>query len=244
MSGAEAVVGLVAAGAGLMSLAVQLGESAIKLKRLYNMAKNAPATIQNLVDDLETMRLVLIQLERHRQHDSHRDFLLLHCIRSCQQRTGEIQILVDKMERHMTRGVWRGKMYTAFSEREAKESLADLERAKSLLEFAYMMYLTTEQSQREQMRDRTLAQYGTVLSGLQAQASVHNAGLSQLTLVLQSSKLQPPQPSRTGIVGDSLSAAHEPASADVVNVDDAGSKDFAKSIHHRERPHAFRRVRR
>jgi len=63
-SGAEAIVGLVAAGAGLASLVIQLGESATKLRKLYYAAKNAPRTIARLAFDLDTMALTFRELEK------------------------------------------------------------------------------------------------------------------------------------------------------------------------------------
>jgi len=48
MSGAEAILGVVSAGAGLLSLAIQLGESAQKLKSFTDSMRNAPVTLRDL----------------------------------------------------------------------------------------------------------------------------------------------------------------------------------------------------
>jgi len=52
---AEVVLGVVASGAGLASLAIQLFESAKKLKSFRDVVKNAPDLLDELILDLETM---------------------------------------------------------------------------------------------------------------------------------------------------------------------------------------------
>jgi hypothetical protein len=71
MSGVEAILGMAASGAGLVSLGIQLGESAVKLRRIYHAAKDAPRTVSRLVFGLETMAMALQELELHRQQNSH-----------------------------------------------------------------------------------------------------------------------------------------------------------------------------
>lgn len=161
MSGAEAIFGVVSGGAGLASLAIQLGDCAVKLKRVYYAAKSAPRTIERLIFGLETMAMALSELEQHRQRHIHDGALLFRCITECQHSTTDIQRLVDKMERYMTSYGKVGRMYTVFHERDVKELLDELERAKSSLELAYMMYLAAEQRRREQ-------EHGILLNDLQA----------------------------------------------------------------------------
>ena len=98
MSGIEAVFGVVASGAGLISLSIQLAENAVKLKRIYDAAKDAPRAISSLVTDLETMAMALRQIEQHRQQGYSAEALLTRCITGCKRSVAEIQRLVDKME--------------------------------------------------------------------------------------------------------------------------------------------------
>jgi hypothetical protein len=80
-----------------------------------------------------------------------------------------------------------GKLYTVYKEREVKELFEDLERAKSSLELAYMIYLASEQRRRDQTHSDTLALHNTLLNSLQAQVLAGNADISQrLTGLLQS----------------------------------------------------------
>jgi hypothetical protein len=65
------VFGAVASGVGLVSLALQLVDSAQKLKKLYNTTRDAPTTVADLCFELETMSLSLRQLNSHRNTKSY-----------------------------------------------------------------------------------------------------------------------------------------------------------------------------
>lgn len=65
MSGVDVILGVVAGGAGLASLSMQLAESANKLKRLYHSMKDAPSTLKEIADEIEIMSLSLRHLEQH-----------------------------------------------------------------------------------------------------------------------------------------------------------------------------------
>ena len=186
MSGFEAVFGAVSAGAGLLALSIQLGESAMKLKRLYQAAKDASSTIERLLFDLETMSLALGQLEQHRRHDTHSEAPITRCITQCQQCVQDVQQLVDNLERCLTKHArLRGRVYAAFKERDVKELLDDLERAKSSLNLAYTMYMGIEQQRRHQ-------EHRIMLSSIQDQVTLGSANISQqLTLLKPSSKPSP-----------------------------------------------------
>jgi len=232
MSGFEVIAG----GAGLLSLAIQLGDSAVKLKKLYHTAKNAPRIMSGMVFELETMRMALEQLEQHRIQDTQGDALLMRCIMACRQRTAEIKMLVDKIERHMTRGVWRGRVYTAFSERELKELLQDLERSKSLLHFAYTLYRTEE----ERLQRRQA--FGMIQRGFQSQEIVQAATFSQLTCFLQP-LIQHQQP-LTNLSNVSAHQAQQPEPQDLVALENAQANDTPADTNHRNRPLTVRRGRR
>ena len=66
MSGIE-ILGVAASVASFVSLGIQLGESAMKLRRICNAIKDAPERIKSLAFALETMDMGLRQLEEHRQ---------------------------------------------------------------------------------------------------------------------------------------------------------------------------------
>jgi hypothetical protein len=242
MSGAEAILGVISGGASLLSLGIQLGESAVKIKRIFYAAKNAPQTISRHVFSLETMALALQELEQHRRYDAHSGALLERCIMSCRESTFQIQQLVDKMEHYMTAydGVG-GKLYAVYKEREVKELFEDLEKAKSSLELAYMIYLAAEQRRRDQAHSETLALHNTLLSGLQMQVSAGNADISQrLTGLLQS--LTVPQQGQLVVSDSHAATGRQPTLTGEVEIDMGETSSSGDYLKQRGRPLPVRQV--
>jgi hypothetical protein len=134
------VFGAVASGAGLVSLSLQLIDTAQKLKKLYNTSRDAPTTVADLCFELETMSLSLRQLDSHRSANIAGDELLGRCFTTCASMVMKIQVAVEKIERLIHRRRAGGRLYMAFKEPEIRELLEQLERAKSSLSFAYMSY--------------------------------------------------------------------------------------------------------
>ncbi|EXJ67483.1 uncharacterized protein A1O5_09496 [Cladophialophora psammophila CBS 110553] len=216
MSGVEAVFGIAASGAGLLSLSIQLFESAAKLKRIYHAARDAPRTISRLLFGLETMAMALRQLEQYRQQRTASDALLARCIAECELHTSDIRELIDKMDDRLSKAAKiGGRLYAAFKHRDVKELLDGLEKAKSSLELAYMMYLSEEQRRRDQAYTDMLALHGTLINGLQTPFSAGNDRLvQQLTLLGQSSALSPQYSSMiTSPTRSNTTTAIEPTAA-------------------------------
>lgn len=148
------VIGLVSGGAGLASLALQLMETAVKLKGLAKAYKQAPDSLERLTFEIETFGLVLEELERDRQaHDSPIDNLLTRCILSCQQSVHRIRGATDRLEKMIGRMKPFGKLMTALEEKETLQIFHELERAKSTLLQAHDLYLA---SRRERGLQRSL----------------------------------------------------------------------------------------
>lgn len=135
------VFGAVASGAGLVSLSLQLIDSAQRLKKLYNVSKDAPTTVVELCFELETMSLSLRQLRLHRNASITGDELLGRCLTTCDRMVTKIQAAVKKIELVIQKRRSSGRLYMAFKEPEIREHLQELERAKSSMSFAYMSYL-------------------------------------------------------------------------------------------------------
>ena len=134
------VFAAVASGAGLVSLSIQLVDSAQKLKKLFNASKDAPNTVADLCFELETMSLSLRQLNSHRNANITGDELLGRCFTTCTRMVMKIEVTVSKIERLMQRFHVGGRLYMAFKEPEIQGLLDELERAKSAMSFAYMSY--------------------------------------------------------------------------------------------------------
>ncbi|OCT49053.1 hypothetical protein CLCR_04571 [Cladophialophora carrionii] len=214
MSGVEAIIGLVAGGAGLVSLAIQLIESTAKLKRIYHAAQDAPTTLSSLTFDLETIAMALRQLDQHRQAGTPTETLLARCMIACQRGIAEIKELVDKLETCLARHKnIRGKLYTAFKQHDVRGLLDNLEKAKSSLHFAYTMYLAEEQKLRDLTHSNMVALQSTMICDLQTQMQMRTASLSdQLTPMASHSRgLAPiPEDKKDSLVTDRTDTRNPP----------------------------------
>jgi predicted nucleic acid-binding protein len=153
MSGAEVILGVVAGGAGLASLSIQLAESALKLKRLYHSMKDAPETLKEIADEIEIMSLSLQHLERHRQNENHGADLLDRCIANCRSHTTKITLLTEKISQKIDNASLTGRLYASMRERDLEKLLSDLARARSALHLAVDIYYRAEKERRRQIRD-------------------------------------------------------------------------------------------
>lgn len=134
------IFGAVANGAGLVSLSMQLIESAQKLKRLYNASRDAPSTVADLCFELETVSLSLRQLDSRRTTDICGDELLGRCVTTCTRMVLKIHHAVSKIEHLLLKSHFGGRLYMAFKEPEIDRLLVEMEHAKSSMSFAYMSY--------------------------------------------------------------------------------------------------------
>jgi hypothetical protein len=136
------IFGAVASGAGLVSLSMQLLESAQKLKGFYDSARDAPSTVSRLSSDMKTISLLLRQLEGFRLNQVFGDQVLDSCIKSCEEAVSKIQDSVGKVERLLLVPKTRtlGKTYMGFKEPEIRKLLEEMEHAKSSVLLAFSSY--------------------------------------------------------------------------------------------------------
>ncbi|KAK5119256.1 hypothetical protein LTR85_007870 [Meristemomyces frigidus] len=135
------LLGVVSAGAGLVSLSGQLLDSAQKLKRFHDDATNAPRALQKLGFDLRTIALLLRELERYRLHnDDGSDGLLMRCMSRLQEEVKDVQVLVQSLGRRLDKSRIAGRLSKAFKEPEIRKCLVGLEHAKSSVLLAHQIY--------------------------------------------------------------------------------------------------------
>ena len=137
---AEVIVGVAASGAGLVGLAIQLLETAQSIREFHGLVKSAPDALLNLSHQLETVSLLLRQLETHRQHDSYDAELLGRCIDQCQHSATHMGTLVQKLEKRLARLRILGRIMVALRDEEFHRLLTEIEQAKSSIMLAFQMY--------------------------------------------------------------------------------------------------------
>ncbi|KAI5361201.1 hypothetical protein Slin15195_G123140 [Septoria linicola] len=134
MSGVEAVFGVAAGGIGVASLSIQLFESAIKLRKIYNTVKNAPKRYEKLSKDLETVTLAIKSLGQC-SNDNQHTALLCQALSRCEENINSIQTRVTQLlARYAQKG---GKLQVALTDFDLDTMIGALESSKNSQHFAY-----------------------------------------------------------------------------------------------------------
>lgn len=108
------IVGLVSGGAGLASLAVQLGASAQALKSFCEKAKAAPELLRKLSFDLETLGLMLEEFEKYREEGAESLSLLLErCIVRLQSEVQNLDSYIARLRGRLERCRLRGRIWVS-----------------------------------------------------------------------------------------------------------------------------------
>lgn len=180
MSGFEAVFGVVTGGAGLVSLGMQLADSAMRLRRLYQNVKNAPKALNQLSVKLDTMSTILHLLDQHQrlQPPSLTQAVIARCVSECEQCSQDIQRVIDSIQSRIEEQRFRGRLYFVFKDQDIADLSDRLEKAKSSLTLAYTMQtsISTQyllHQNQEQMRGQKdiLAVNEQVLNQLRVRSS-------------------------------------------------------------------------
>jgi hypothetical protein len=202
---AEVILGVVAGAAGLASLSIQLGESAIKLKRLYHSMRNAPETLTDIADEIEVMSLSLKHLERHRQSESHGADLLDRCIENCRSHTTKITLLTENISQKIDKASLTGRLYASMRERDLEKLLDDLARARSALHLIVDLYHRAEEERRRLIREAEAViredQMAMCLVALQVLQENQAVMMRQHEPLLQYPRVQEVQESNDGSKG-------------------------------------------
>ncbi|KAF7198146.1 hypothetical protein HII31_00502 [Pseudocercospora fuligena] len=163
-AGMAEVLGFVSAGAGLLSLAIQLQENALKLKDLCSSIKHADERLKQLIFDLETEALLLRKIESLRQNTDRQDDLLDRCIETCRRQAAEVEEAASAVTAQMQRSGKAGKLYWAFKEHNMDKLYAKLDKAKTSLHLASAMFMHQEQEmQLLEFKRNAMAMMTTIL---------------------------------------------------------------------------------
>jgi hypothetical protein len=152
MSGGQDVLGMVAGGASLLSLSVQLAESAATLKGLYHDTRDAPEALNVLAHGIETVSLDLKLIERKRQSEACGADLLNQCLENCQRHAEEIQQLTNQLSLKLGEVFLSGMFDTLVREQVPDTLLNDLDHAQNTLQQDVLEFHGQEMARRWRLR--------------------------------------------------------------------------------------------
>jgi hypothetical protein len=126
---------------GVVSLSIQLAESIEKARRFYTAVKDAPERLAEIIDEIEMFSDILADMESDRS-SRHADSgpTLQRCVDICRKAIDRFSKCADALESRMKRQKHRGSIRFAMKAQNIECEISRLERLKSDLALAYMLY--------------------------------------------------------------------------------------------------------
>ena len=139
------VLGVVASGVGIGSLAIQLFDSLQKLHRFWKLVDGAPKDIESLVEELHVLGCVFDELIKGSEVTENLPVGSLEvCLKYCSKVMNDLNPIVQRLHSGIAKGNQR-KQWTSIKAAFKKEDLRDLvqrlERSKSTLGLAIDIYM-------------------------------------------------------------------------------------------------------
>ena len=141
------ILGVVASGAGVTSLGLQILENVDKLVEFFSRVQDAPSEVRFILEEVAILGNVLVEYSRHQQlwgpkesTSKARAQAILHC----ETASKYLSAVVTELEAGMRASKWQLKWFSLLTALKAKKLtslMAKLERAKSTLALAQLLYL-------------------------------------------------------------------------------------------------------
>lgn len=164
------VLGVVASGMSVVSLAIQVAESINKLKAFYSLVQSAPTEILLLLDELETLSLILEDID-----SSTRDGLFLNprvkvavmrSYRLCRSSGEALARLAAELELGVNARKRRGGLKAAMKKEKIDELRKRLENTKVTMMLASQCYSQAIQQQKWESHEQDMANIMDAMSGV------------------------------------------------------------------------------
>jgi hypothetical protein len=156
---AEAL-GIVSSAFAVVSLAVQVAESIEKLKTFCSLIQGAPDDIRLAVDELETLSMVLEDVDRNVQQEVFLDprvkTVVLRSYSLCKNSSDGLRTLVDSLQAGLAAGKKRGCFKIALKKDMIEDFRKRLESAKATMLLANQVYYQATQNQRWESLERDM----------------------------------------------------------------------------------------
>jgi hypothetical protein len=133
----------IASGMSVVSLAIQVAENIKKLKDFCDLMKAAPEEIRLAIDEVETLSLIMEDIDRDMQGellDPRTKAIVLRSYRLCRNSSEALHSLVTELEQHLVSGSKRGCFKIAMKQEKIENFRKKLEGAKTTMSLANQCY--------------------------------------------------------------------------------------------------------
>ena len=149
------VVGVVASGIGIGTLAAQIAGNIIKLKSYWDQVKDAPEDIRDLVEELEVLNhtLVHIQDDQHQYLKSNyiaHSTSLLASLQHCKQAATRLKELVDNLSEDIEH---KGSVKRKWASIKVALKKEKVDKYRAKLERTIMLLLLSRQEYQRSVLD-------------------------------------------------------------------------------------------
>jgi hypothetical protein len=134
-------IGMAGSGAGIASLVLQVGHFAMRLKGFWDAVKGAPEEIKYLIDEIETMSLVLSDFETTNQLDILGHEAVSKCLKFCKKATEVMNSVVTEVETEIKKRKKVGSIKAVLKHDTINKLRQRLMTAQSMLILANNLYL-------------------------------------------------------------------------------------------------------
>ncbi|KAH6711298.1 hypothetical protein BKA61DRAFT_692914 [Leptodontidium sp. MPI-SDFR-AT-0119] len=152
------ILGTVASGFAVVSLAIQVAETIHKLKSFHSLMQSAPADILFAIEELETLSMVLEDVDRSMQEQLFLDprvkGAVMRSWRLCKVAVDGLVSLMGGLEEGPGKGKLRGSLRVAMKKGEMDDFRKKIESAKTTMQLANQIYYQATQSQRWESLER------------------------------------------------------------------------------------------
>ena len=121
-----AELGLAASGIGIVSLALQVGDCVVRLKSFWAAVKEAPEEIKQLIEEIETLSVVLAEFEGDQPSNS-------RCLVLCRKALTILFEVVKEVETGIGEKKKRGSVKAVLKRDKIDKLRERLARAQALL---------------------------------------------------------------------------------------------------------------
>ena len=142
------VLGVVASGISIGSLAIQLASSVQKIIDCWRSMKDAPRNIQSLLEEVKILSHLLVEFDIDEDKDTLQKATTAKEIELCKAALSDVNDVLAELslvtEVQRKRRHWAA-LKVAFSEKRLSKCLSRLERAKSMLTLAHSCCILVNQ---------------------------------------------------------------------------------------------------
>lgn len=139
-----AELGVIASAMGIASLVIQVGDSLLKLKAIWDGVKEAPGEIGYLVQEAETLKCVLSEI--HRVQSEEQNLMSItsestqKCLTSCREAVGILEAVVRDLEDEVSRRRLLGGLRVVLKTGTINKLSERLRHAQSVLMLSRQVY--------------------------------------------------------------------------------------------------------